>query len=96
MRFVAEIAEITDVTETGKVAMNRIFGPVAAHEQAGSTPVGGSLWPRRSDGRSPKRGRSRMPVVARGRRLDQPRTAANVIAVGPVLVFVAGAASASG
>ena len=40
VRFVAEIAEVTDVTETGKVAMNRIFGPGAAHEQAGVDPRG--------------------------------------------------------
>ena len=36
-RFIAEIAEVTDVTETGKIAMNRIFAPAAAHEQAGWT-----------------------------------------------------------
>ena len=40
VRFISEIAEVTDVTETGKVAMNRIFAPAAAHEQAGVDPRG--------------------------------------------------------
>ena len=40
VRFIAEIAEVTDVTETGKVAMNRIFAPAAAQERAGADPRG--------------------------------------------------------
>ena len=40
VRFIAEIAEVTDVTETGKVAMNRIFAPATAHEQTGVDPRG--------------------------------------------------------
>ena len=67
VRFIAEIAEVTDVTETGKVAMNRIFAPAAAHGRPGWTrgPVRhgapAAVAVRRGGGRS------RLPVVTRRR-----------------------------